>query len=135
MKNKIQIFVASIFTLGLTAIAGNVKAQNTSDNNVIQEVQLNKNDAFNEIRNLLIDNFDFTNSDYKQGIVNSEVKFDIAENGKIVNVHSKGDCKNVSKEIEKVLSHLQYKIDPSKLNQNMIASSFVMPVRVDINNR
>ncbi|MCU7616698.1 hypothetical protein NZ698_05775 [Chryseobacterium sp. PBS4-4] len=134
MKNKIQIFVASLFALGLTAIAGNVKAQTTS-NNTIQEVQLNKNDAFNEIRNLLIANFDFTNSDYKQGVVNSEVKFDIADNGKIVNVRSKGDCKNVSKEIEKVLSHLQYKIDPSKLNQNMIASSFVMPVRVDINNR
>jgi hypothetical protein len=134
MKNKIQIFVASLFALGLTAIAGNVKAQTTSSN-TIQEVQLNKNDAFNEIRNLLIANFDFTNSDYKQGIVNSEVKFDIADNGKIVNVRSKGDCKNVSKEIEKVLSQLQYKIDPSKLNQNMIASSFVMPVRVDINNR
>ncbi|RZJ41173.1 MAG: hypothetical protein EOO19_14645 [Chryseobacterium sp.] len=134
MKNKIQIFVASLFALGLTAIAGNVKAQTTSSN-TIQEVQLNKNDAFNEIRNLLIANFDFTNSDYKQGVVNSEVKFDIADNGKIVNVRSKGDCKNVSKEIEKVLSHLQYKIDPSKLNQNMIASSFVMPVRVDINNR
>lgn len=134
MKNKIQIFVASLFALGLTAIAGNVKAQTTSSN-TIQEVQLNKNDAFNEIRNLLIANFDFTNSDYKQGVINSEVKFDIADNGKIVNVRSKGDCKNVSKEIEKVLSHLQYKIDPSKLNQNMIASSFVMPVRVDINNR
>ncbi|MCW3167393.1 hypothetical protein OMO38_02525 [Chryseobacterium sp. 09-1422] len=134
MKNKIQIFVASLFALGLTAIVGNVKAQTTSSN-TIQEVQLNKNDAFNEIRNLLIANFDFTNSDYKQGIVNSEVKFDIADNGKIVNVRSKGDCKNVSKEIEKVLSQLQYKIDPSKLNQNMIASSFVMPVRVDINNR
>jgi len=130
MKNKIQIFVASLFALGLTAIVGNVKAQTTS-NNTIQEVQLNKNDAFNEIRNLLIANFDFTNSDYKQGVVNSEVKFDIADNGKIVNVRSKGDCKNVSKEIESVLSHLQYKIDPSKLNENMIASSFVMPVRVD----
>ncbi|UFH32681.1 hypothetical protein LNP04_02905 [Chryseobacterium sp. C-71] len=135
MKNKIQIFVASIFALGLTAIVGNVKAQTTSNNNMIQEVQLNKNDAFNEIRNLLIANFDFTNSDYKQGIVNSEVKFDIADNGKIVNVRSKGDCKNVSKEIENVLSHLQFKIDARKLNENMIASSYVMPVTVDITHR
>jgi len=134
MKNKIQIFAASLFALGLTAFAGNVKAQ-TTNNNTIQEVQLNKSDAFNEIRNLLIANFDFTNSDYKQGIVNSEVKFDIAENGKIVNVRSKGDCKNVSKEIENVLSQLQYKVDTSKLNSNMMASSFVMPVRVDISNR
>lgn len=134
MKNKIQIFVASLFVLGLTAIAGNVKAQTTS-NNTIEEIQLNKNDAFSEIRNLLMANFDFTNQDYKQGIINSEVKFDIAENGKIVNVRSKGDCNNVNKEIENVLSHLQYKINANKLNENMLASSFVMPVRVDINNR
>ncbi|MFC7347123.1 hypothetical protein ACFQO9_10385 [Chryseobacterium zhengzhouense] len=134
MKNKIQIFVATLFIFGLTAVVNNMKAQTTSGN-MIQEVLLNKNDAFNEIRNLLIANFDFTNQDYKQGVVNSEVKFDIAENGKIVNVRSKGDCKNVSKEIENVLSHLQYKVDPSKLNENMLASSYVMPVRVDISNR
>ncbi|MBW7674612.1 hypothetical protein [Chryseobacterium chendengshani] len=132
MKNKIQIFIAILFALGLTAIAGNVKAQTTS--NTIEEVQLNK-DTFKEIKSLLIDQFDFTNSDYKEGIVNSEVRFDVAANGKIINVRSKGDCKNVSKEIESVLSHLQYKIDASKLNENMIASSYVMPVTVDINNR
>ncbi|MGD1318218.1 hypothetical protein [Chryseobacterium sp. 2R14A] len=134
MKNKIQIFVTALFVFGLTAVVNNAKAQTTSSN-TIQEIQLNKNDAFNEIRNLLMANFDFTNSDYKQGVVNSEVKFDIAENGKIVNVRSKGDCKNVSKEIVNVLSHLQYKIDPAKLNENMLASSYVMPVKVDINNR
>lgn len=134
MKNKIQLLIASLFVFGFIAVMNTTKAQ-TSNNNTIQEVQLNKNDAFNEIRNLLMANFDFTNSDYKQGIVNSEVKFDIAENGKIVNVHSKGDCKNVSKEIENVLSKLQYRLDSRKLNDNMIASTYVMPVRVDINNR
>lgn len=134
MKNKIQLLMASLFVFGFVAVMNKAKAQ-TSNNNTIQEVQLNKNDAFNEIRNLLMANFDFTNSDYKQGIVNSEVKFDVAENGKIVNVHSKGDCKNVSKEIENVLSKLQYRVDSKKLNNNMIASTYVMPVRVDINNR
>ncbi|MDQ1162006.1 hypothetical protein QE422_002374 [Chryseobacterium sp. SORGH_AS 447] len=134
MKNKVQLLIASLFVFGFVAVMNTTKAQ-TSNNNTIQEVQLNKNDAFNEIRNLLMANFDFTNSDYKQGIVNSEVKFDIAENGKIVNVHSKGDCKNVSKEIENVLSKLQYRLDSRKLNENMIASTYVMPVRVDINNR
>lgn len=135
MKNKIQIFVASFFLCGFVAIANQAKAQNVANNNTIQEVQLNKNDAFSEIRNLLMSNFDFTNSDYKQGIVNSQVQFEVAENGKIVNVRSKGDCKNVSKEIENVLSHLQYRIDSKKLNDNMIASTYVMPVRVDIHNR
>lgn len=134
MKNKIQILVSSIIICGFAGIMNNAKAQSTN-NNTIEEVLINKNDAFAEIRNLLVQNFDFTNSDYKEGIVNSEVKFDIAENGKIVNVRSKGECKNVSKEIENVLSHLQYRIDPDKLSQNMIASSYVMPVRLDINNR
>ncbi len=134
MKNKIQILIASVFVCGFATVMNMAKAQ-TANNNTIQEVQLNKNDAFNEIRNLLMANFDFTNQDYKQGIVNSEVKFDIAENGKIVNVHSKGDCKNVSKEIENVLSKLHYRLDSKKLNENMIASTYVMPVRVDINNR
>ncbi|SHE38101.1 hypothetical protein [Chryseobacterium takakiae] len=134
MKNKIQIVISSLLVCGFAAVMNTAKAQATN-NNTIQEVQLNKADAFNEIRNLLMANFDFTNSDYKQGIVNSEVKFDIAENGKIVNVHSKGDCKNVSREIENVLSKLQYRIDSRKLTENMLASSYVMPVRVDINNR
>ncbi|HAO08741.1 MAG TPA: hypothetical protein DCQ50_17580 [Chryseobacterium sp.] len=134
MKNKIQILIASVIVCGFATVMNMAKAQ-TANNNTIQEVQLNKNDAFNEIRNLLMANFDFTNQDYKQGIVNSEVKFDIAENGKIVNVHSKGDCKNVSKEIENVLSKLHYRVDSKKLNENMIASTYVMPVRVDINNR
>lgn len=131
---KIQIFAASVFVLAFTTVFNTAKAQISSDN-TIKEVQLNKNDAFNEIRNLLMSNFDFTNQDYQQGIVNSEVKFDVAENGKIINVHSKGDCKNVSKEIEKILSNLHYRMNPSKLNDKMLASSFVMPVRVDINNR
>lgn len=134
MKNKVQILIASFLVCGFMTVMNTAKAQ-TNNNNTIQEVQLNKNDAFSEIRNLLMANFDFTNSDYKQGIVNSEVKFDIAENGKIVNIHSKGDCKNVSREIENVLSKLQYRVDSKKLNENMIASTFVMPVRVDINNR
>ncbi|WP_312075971.1 hypothetical protein [Chryseobacterium sp.] len=133
MKNKIQIFAASIFMFAFAAMFNSAKAQIANDN-TIQEVKLNK-DAFNEIRNLLMANFDFTNQDYQQGVVNSEVKFDVAENGKIVNVHSKGDCKVVSKEIEKILSNLQYRIEPSKLNDKMLASSYVMPVRVDINNR
>lgn len=131
---KIQIFAASVFVLAFATVFNTAKAQISSDN-TIKEVQLNKNDAFNEIRNLLMSNFDFTNQDYQQGIVNSEVKFDVAEDGKIINVHSKGDCKNVSKEIEKILSNLHYRMNPSKLNDKMLASSFVMPVRVDINNR
>ncbi|ASK29458.1 hypothetical protein CEY12_04780 [Chryseobacterium sp. T16E-39] len=131
MKNKIQIFVASLFAIGL--ISMNMLNAQTTDTNVIQEIQLNKNDTFSKIRKELINNFDFLNYEYKQGVVNSEVKFDITENGKIVNVHSTGDCKNVSKEIENVLSNLT--INRKNFNQNIVAYTYVMPVTVEIDNR
>lgn len=133
MKDKIQILAASFLVFGFMTVMNTVKAQAS---NVIEEVQLNKNEAtFNDIRNRLIENFDFTNTDYKQGTVNSVVKFDISKNGKIVNVHSNGDCKSVSKEIETVLSELDYRVDRKKINENMVAYTYVMPVTVEINNR
>ncbi|AZA83821.1 hypothetical protein C1637_13695 [Chryseobacterium lactis] len=134
MINKIQIIIASLFICGTITVVNTVKAQ-TTDHNTIQEIQLNKNETFYDIRTQLTENFDLTNPDYKQGTVNSVVKFDIAKNGKIVNVHSTGDCKTVSKEIETVLSDLDYKVDRKKLNENMVAYTYVMPVTVEIHNR
>ncbi len=136
MKNKVQLFFASVFIFGCMAVMNTLKAQTVNtEANTIQEVQLYKNDAFAEIREMLVDNFDFTNSDYKQGVVNSEVKFEIASNGKIVNVHSTGDCKNVSKEIENVLKGSYYKVDRKKSNADMMAYTYVMPVTLEIDNR
>jgi hypothetical protein len=134
MKNKIQLGIVSLFLFGLLNVMNIVKAQTVTDN-TIQEVQLSKSDTFNDIRSRLINNFDFTNTDYKQGMVNSVVKFDISKKGKIVNVHSSGDCKSVSREIETVLSELDYKVDRSKLNDNLVAYTYVMPVTVEIDNR
>ncbi|ROI05632.1 MULTISPECIES: hypothetical protein [unclassified Chryseobacterium] len=134
MKNRIQILLASLSVCGLVTISSMTKAQNT-DHNTIEEIQLNKSETFNDIRSKLIENFDLTNTDYKQGTVNSIVKFDIANNGKIVNVHSTGDCKSVSKEIETVLSELDYRVDRRKISDNMVAYTYVMPVTVEINNR
>ncbi len=128
-----KMLALSIFLFGFLGTLNLVKAQ-TSDNR-IQEVFINSGDGFGELRKLLKDNFDFTNQDYKEGIVNSDVRFSLSEDGKITNVHAKGDCKNVSKEIENVLSHLLYKVDMNKLNQKMVASSYVMPVSVMIDNR
>ncbi|BAP31815.1 uncharacterized protein CHSO_2778 [Chryseobacterium sp. StRB126] len=134
MKNKIQILIASLFVTGLAAVMNQAKAQ-TTDKNTIQAIQLSKSETFSDIRNKLIANFDLDNPEYKQGTVNSVVKFDIARNGKIVNVHSKGDCNTVSKEIETVLSELDYKVDRNKLTDNMVAYTYVMPVTVEIHNR
>lgn len=123
----------SIFLFGFLGTLNLVKAQTTD--NKIQEVFINSGDGFGELRKLLKDNFDFTNQDYKEGVVNSDVRFSLSEEGKITNVHANGDCKNVSKEIENVLSHLIYKVDMDKLSQKMVASSYVMPVSVTIDNR
>jgi hypothetical protein len=134
MKNRIQILFASLFVCGIAAVLNTAKAQ-TTDHNTIQTIQLNKSETFSDIRNKLEANFDLTNPDYKQGTVNSVVKFDIAKNGKIVNVHSTGDCKTVSKEIEMVLSDLDYRVDQKKLTDNMVAYTYVMPVTVEIHSR
>jgi hypothetical protein len=135
MKNKVQILIASFLVCGFIAVNNTAKAQ-ISDHNTIEEIQLSKNkETFNDIRNKLMENFDLTNSDYKQGTVNSVVKFDISKNGKIVNVHSNGDCKIVSKEIENVLSELDYRVDRKQLNDNLVSYSYEMPVTVEIHNR
>lgn len=128
-----KMLALSIFLFGFLGTLNLVKAQ-TSDNK-IQEVFLNSGDGFGELRKLLRDNFDFTNQDYKEGVVNSNVRFSLSENGKITNVHANGDCKNVSKEIEHVLSGLLYKVDMTQIKDNMIASSYVMPVSITIANR
>lgn len=134
MRNKVQMFIVSLFVCGSLSVMNTVKAQNTGSN-TIQEIQLTKSDTFNDIRSRLMENFDLTNVDYKQGVVNSVVKFDIAKNGKIVNVHSNGDCKMINKEIENVLSQLDYRVDRKNLNKNMVAYTYIMPVTVEINNR
>ncbi|UWX61706.1 hypothetical protein N0B40_05345 [Chryseobacterium oranimense] len=127
--------IAAFLVYGFAAVTSTAKAQ-TSGHNTIDEIKLStKDDTFNDIRNKLMENFDLTNSDYKQGVVNSVVQFDISKKGKIVNVHSSGDCKNVSKEIETVLSELDYRVDRKKLSDNMVAYTYVMPVTVEINNK
>lgn len=129
MISKMVALSIFVFT-GLFSVA---QAQESEKN--IQEVVLRSGDAFGELRKLVKDNFDFTASEYKEGVINSDVRFSLAENGKITNIHAKGDCKNVSKELENVLANLLYKVDVNKLNQNMMATTYVMPVSVTIDNR
>ncbi|MBV6878570.1 hypothetical protein AXA65_04270 [Chryseobacterium sp. FP211-J200] len=131
MKMISKMVALSIFVFaGLFSVA---QAQESEKN--IQEVVLRSGDAFGELRKLVKDNFDFTNSNYKEGVINSDVRFSLVENGKITNIRANGDCKNVSKELENVLANLLYKVDVNKLNQNMMAATYVMPVSVTIDNR
>lgn len=126
--------ILSAVIVMMFAVSGfnSLKAQT---NNTIREVQLSNNDGFNHLRNIISTNFDFTNQDLKEGIVNSEVAFDLSADGKITNVHASSDCSYVAKELENIFSSLQLTIKPDQLNKNVVATTYVMPVRLNIDNR
>lgn len=131
MKNILKNILGTGTLLVAISLFSNVNAQS----NTIQEIKLTNNDGFNELRNLVINNFDFNNPNFTEGIINSEINFSIADNGKITNVIAKGDCKYVSEELTNVMTHLLYKVDKNKLKENMIASNYVMPVTVKISGK
>lgn len=128
MKKKL-IYILG--TLGILAVSGAITTAKAQTSNVLQEVKLNPNDGFNDLRKLVIQNFDFTNPDLSEGEIDSLVKFDIAQNGKISNVNVNGECKYVSKELENVLTSLQYKFNPAD-NRTMAANTYSFPVKVII---
>ena len=82
MKNMVKIL--GVFGILITAgFTSNIQAQDT---NVIKEVKINSNDGFGELRNLVMQNFDFTNPEFTEGKINSTVTFEVAENGRISHV-------------------------------------------------
>ncbi len=127
--SKITLRAAVVMAV---AFFGTAAAQ---ESNTIQEIRLSNQDGFNEVRNQLISNFDFTNPNLSEGTVNSEVAFTVEENGKLTNIHAKGDCKYVSEELESVMKNLLLKVNPEKLAGNSMATIYVLPVSVKINNR
>lgn len=116
-----------VLTLLLSAVVGQAMAQ---DNQWIEEVKIVKSDTFSELKSLLNDNFDYADVDALSGIYNSEVKFDIAENGQVSNIMVNGGNEEINQEIEETLQELWYKFDKETLNENMMAQTFVMPVQL-----
>lgn len=130
MKKIVLKSVAALVLVFGMAFVNSAHAQSNS----IEEVKVNSNDGFGELRKLVTNNFDFTNPNFSEGFVNSQIEFNVSDNGKIVNVHAKGDCKYVSEELENVMNQLLYKVDVDKLNKNTIAATYVMPVKLRIDN-
>lgn len=128
MKKIVFKTAATLILVFGMSFFNSAKAQN----NRIEEVKLNANDGFGELRKLVTSHFDFTNPNFSEGLVNSELEFKVSDDGKITNVHAKGDCKYVSEELENVMNELLYKIDVNKLNKNAIAATYIMPVQVRI---
>lgn len=127
MKNIIKVLGVLVLMIA-AGLTDQIKAQ---ESNLIKEVKLNSNDGFSDLRNLVKQNFDFTNPNLSEGNINSEVKFEVSEEGKISNISVKGDCKYVNEEIQDVMSHLLYRFDnSSKLNR-----VYVLPISVSIASR
>jgi|GEM_PF-267671 len=124
MKNMAKI----LGVFGILIAAGFTSNISAQESNVIKEVKINSNDGFGELRNLVMQNFDFTNPEFTEGKINSTVSFEVAENGRISHVSVNGDCKYVNKEIENVMSNLLYKFD----NASKMNSVYVLPVTVFI---
>lgn len=125
MKNILKK-VAGTFVFLL--IAGFSAQLNAQQSNMIEEVKLNNADGFGQLRQLIVDNFDYTNPNLSEGLNKSVLKFDVSQEGKITNVHAEGRCKYVSQELEAVLKELTYKFETGKA----MPFTYVMPVEVAI---
>ncbi|TXF78963.1 hypothetical protein [Chryseobacterium sp.] len=129
MKNIALRFFGIAAFLAFGCLANTVKAQETG--NTIQEVQLISNDDFLELKNLIAQNFDFTDPDLTEGVTQSVVKFEISQSGRLKNIHADGNCKYVSKNLENAMNGLQYKFKANKKRP----FTYVMPVEVSIASR
>lgn len=128
MKNTAKKLLGFLVLVLAFSLSNDLHAQVKT----IKEINITYNDGFAQLRNIIAVNFDFNKDIYKEGIVNSEVKFNVNEEGKIVNVVAKGDCKNVDSELENLFSHIQYKLPE---NSGRMATTYVMPIRLDISER
>ncbi len=128
MKNTILKTFGFIGVLAISTVFSNAKAQEA---NLLQEVNVTQKENFKELRNLVSQNFDFTNPNFSEGNTESMVKFEVAENGKINNVEVSGDCKYINEELKNVMTQLSYKFR----NPNQLSNVYVMPINILIASR
>lgn len=128
MKNTILKTFGFIGVLAISTVFSNAKAQEA---NLLQEVNLTQKENFKQLRNLVSQNFDFTNPNFSEGNTESVVKFEVAENGKINNVEVSGDCKYINEELKNVMTQLSYKFH----NPNQLSNVYVMPINILIASR
>lgn len=126
---KAAIKTAVLGTLLVMACSANMQAQ--QNNNLIEEVRITNNDGFTQLRNIIEQNFDFTDPQLTEGTTDSLVKFNISTDGKIENVQAESRCKTINKNLENTLSdlHLRFK------GQRERPVTYVMPVRIAIASR
>lgn len=130
MKKYLISTALSLFGLGAMLSGITVNAQT----NVIQEVKVSGQDYFSELKNLIEQNFDYTNPELTEGSFTALVEFNLAKDGRLQDISASGTCPYVSGELKQVLSSLQYKTDVSKLGEMAVNTHYSMPVTVNISN-
>ncbi len=133
--NRLKITFLSIAVFAFASVTSSATAQTTKPSNQIATVEVSNNDGFKQLRNLLEAQFDFTNPQMQQGLVNSQLTFSVSDAGKLTNIVAKSDCKYVSEELKSVLEQLHYRVDVEDLKVNPQYTTFSMPVQVLIANR
>jgi hypothetical protein len=126
---KTAIKTAVLGILLFLGFSGGLQAQHT--NSLIEEVRISNKDGFTQLRNIIAQNFDFTDPQLTEGTTNSLVKFNISTDGKIENVRADSRCRAINKNLENALSglHLRFK------GQRERPVTYVMPVEIAIASR
>lgn len=126
---KTAIKTAVLGILLFLGFSGGLQAQHT--NSLIEEVRISNKDGFTQLRNIIAQNFDFTDPQLTEGTTNSLVKFNISTDGKIENVRADSRCRAINKNLESALSglHLRFK------GQRERPVTYVMPVEIAIASR
>lgn len=122
---KITATLALGFAITLTAGLGStVKAQSTKD---IETVNIRNAESFSYVKNLLQQNFDYTNPNLTPGDAQSILKFEVDKNGKIIKVRAEGKNAELNKGIENALTGLLYRA-PYKSSPYV----YVVPVNLQL---
>lgn len=126
---KTAIKTAVLGILLFLGFSEGLQAQHT--NSLIEEVRITNKDGFTQLRNIIAQNFDFTDPQLTEGTTNSLVKFNISTDGKIENVRADSRCRAINKNLESALSglHLRFK------GQRERPVTYVMPVEIAIASR
>lgn len=135
LNNRLKISSLATMILLFASAFSTANAQTANPKNVIQEVKMSSNDGFNELRNLVVSNFDFTNPNLTEEEIDTVVKFNIAKDGEITHVNAEGECKYVSREIVEVMENLQYKLNTDKIRFDTKTNTFMMPIKVYVASR
>ncbi len=124
LKNNFRIIGTACFLI-LAGLFTNINAQEAG---LIKEIKITSKENFSELRNLIAQNFDFTNPNYEAGKVDGIIRFEVAQNGKLENVKVESNNQNINTDLKDLINSLHITMKDGT-DKNQIYS---MPVSVMI---